>query len=126
MSEEITTKLITTIIGILGTIITTILLPYVVNCLKAKTNNETLKYVIDELNQTVVTGVDYIQQTFVEQLKKDGKFDSEKQKEALDKAVNVIWNDLSDRTVNFLKDNSIEIEKIIVKYVESYIASKKS
>ena len=126
MSEEITTKLITTIIGILGTIITTILLPYVVNCLKAKTNNETLKYVIDELNQTVVTGVDYIQQTFVEQLKKDGKFDSEKQKEALDKAVNVIWNDLSDRTVNLLKDNSIEIEKIIVKYVESYIASKKS
>lgn len=126
MSEEITTKLITTIIGILGTIITTILLPYVVNCLKAKTNNETLKYVIDELDQTVVTGVDYIQQTFVEQLKKDGKFDSEKQKEALDKAVNVIWNDLSDRTVNFLKDNSIEIEKIIVKYVESYIASKKS
>lgn len=126
MSEEIITKLITTIIGILGTIITTILLPYVVNCLKAKTNNETLKYVIDELNQTVVTGVDYIQQTFVEQLKKDGKFDSEKQKEALDKAVNVIWNDLSDRTVNFLKDNSIEIEKIIVKYVESYIASKKS
>lgn len=126
MSEEITTKLITTIIGILGTIITTILLPYVVNCLKAKTNNETLKYVIDELNQTVVTGVDYIQQTFVEQLKKDGKFDSEKQKEALDKAVNVIWNGLSDRTVNFLKDNSIEIEKIIVKYVESYIASKKS
>lgn len=126
MSEEITTKLITTIIGILGTIITTILLPYVVNCLKAKTNNETLKYVIDELNQTVVTGVDYIQQTFVEQLKKDGKFDSEKQKEALDKAVNVIWNDLSDRTVNFLKDNSIEIEKIIVKYIESYIASKKS
>lgn len=126
MSEEITTKLITTIIGILGTIITTILLPYVVNCLKAKTNNETLKYVIDELNQTVVTGVDYIQQTFVEQLKKDGKFDSEKQKEALDKAVNVIWNDLSDRTVNFLKDNSIEIEKIIIKYVESYIASKKS
>lgn len=112
-------------LGLLGTIITTVLIPQLATWLKSKTENEKLQYVIDELSQTAQTSVAYVNQTFVDQLKADGKFDKEHQKEALDKALNMALNSLTDKTKQILGKNGIDIEEMLIKYIEAAIANNK-
>lgn len=112
-------------LGLLGTIITTVLIPQLATWLKSKTENEKLQYVIDELSQTAQTSVAYVNQTFVDQLKADGKFDKEHQKEALDKALNMALNSLTDKTKQILGKNGIDIEEMLIKYIEGAIANGK-
>ena len=64
--------------------------------LNSKIKNEKLRAVLDAALDVIQKSVLAIQQTFVEQLKKDGKFDKEAQKEALKKSVNLALANLSD------------------------------
>lgn len=112
-------------LGLLGTIITTIILPYIVSLLKAKTKNEKLQYVINELGEAVTTSVDYVYQTFVEQMKKDGTFDFEAQQEALARASEYALNTLSENAKKIMSSEGIDINSIILKYIESTIAQQK-
>lgn len=112
-------------LGLVGTIATGILIPYITSLLKSKTDNANLQYVIDELSKTVSTSVDYINQTFVNQLKADGKFDAEKQKEALELAATTVVNNLTEKTIKVLGKDGIDIESLIIKYIEAEIAKNK-
>lgn len=113
-------------LGLVGTIVTGVLMPYVVSLLKSKTSNSDLQYVIDEIAQTVSTSVSYINQTFVDQLKADGKFDAEKQAEALKLAVEKSVNDLTSKTIKVLGKNGIDVESLIIKYIEAEINKNKT
>lgn len=112
-------------LGLIGTIVTGILVPYITNLLKSKTDNVNLEYVINELSQTVTTSINHINQTFVNQLKADGKFDAENQSKALQMAVTESVNNLTKKTVNILGKNGIDVEKLIVSYIESEINKSK-
>lgn len=112
-------------LGIAGTVITTVLVPFLASWLKSKSNNETLKYVIDELSNTAQISVDYVQQTVVNQLKADGKFDENNQKAALELATKVCLENLSDNIKNILSKDGIDIENIIKKYIESAVLNNK-
>ena len=46
-------------LGLVGTIVTGILIPYITNLLKSKTDNVNLEYVINELSQTVTTSINH-------------------------------------------------------------------
>lgn len=123
--ENIGFEILMWFLGILSSVITIVLLPALASWLKSKTENQDLQYVINELEQTVSTSVDYIEQTVVKQLKADGKWDAEGQKEALDEAVTVVLNSLTDKTAEILGKNGIDLESIIIKYIESKILSDK-
>ena len=112
-------------LGLVGTIVTGILIPYITNLLKSKTDNTNLQYVIDELSQTVQTSVDYVNQTFVNQLKADGKFDAENQAKALQMAVKESVNNLTSKTIKILGKDGIDVESLIIKYIEATIAKSK-
>lgn len=126
MANEVTNTVLSWFLSILGTIITTVLLPYFISWLKTKTTNEKMHYVIDELSQTVTTSVAYVNQTFVDQLKADGKFDEEHQKEALKLAIDDVFNSLSTKTVSILQSDELDVVGIVTKYIEAEIKRNKS
>ena len=113
-------------LGLVGTVVTGILIPFVTNWLKSKTDNANLQYIIDELSQTVQTSVNHVNQTFVNQLKADGKFDADNQAKALKMAVEESVNSLTAKTVKLLGKEGIDIETLIIKYIEAAIAEKKT
>lgn len=113
-------------LGLVGTVVTGILIPFVTNWLKSKTDNANLQYVIDELSQTVQTSVNHVNQTFVNQLKADGKFDADNQVKALKMAVEESVNSLTAKTVKILGKEGIDIETLVIKYIEAAIAEKKT
>lgn len=112
-------------LGILSTIITSVLLPFFANWLKSKTNNENLKYVIDEFSHTAQVSVDYVNQTVVNQLKADGKFNEENQKAALELATKICLENLSQSVKNILDKNNVNIENLAKKYIESAVLNSK-
>ena len=112
-------------LGLVGTVITSILIPYITKLLKSKTDNTNLQYVITELSQTVQTSIDYVNQTFVEQLKADGKFDAESQAKALKFATENAMNNLTTKTIQVLGRDGIDIEKLIISYIEAKISESK-
>lgn len=125
MNEQV----LNTLLGVLATfftgLITVVLLPAISRWLSAKTNNQNIQTVIDELTQTVQTSVGYINQTFVNQLKADGKFDADNQEEALRLAAEDVLNNLSLKTKELLGKDGIDLQNIIIRYIEAQIANSK-
>lgn len=119
-------ELIMWALGIVGTLITAVLIPFIATWLKSKTNNEKWQYVIDEVSQTVATSVDYVQQTMVEQMKADGTFNTENQQKALKTALEMSLNSLTDTAKNILSKEGIDIEALIIKYIEAKISRSKN
>ena len=124
-----TNTIITSLIGVLCTIITavttTILIPSLSKWLKSKTNNEILKGVIDDITQTVQTSVGMFEQTMVKQLKADGKWNAESQSMVLRAAVQETVSNLSSKTIKALNDEKSDVNELIIRYIESYIYSQK-
>lgn len=119
-------ELIMWVLGIVGTLVTTILIPFLASWLKSKTDNENWTYVINELTSTVSTSVNYIQQTMVNQMKADGDFDTENQKKALQAAVSTCIDSLTDKAKTILGKDGIDLESLIIKYIESKVLENKA
>ncbi len=95
------------------------------NELKAKTKNEKDKKYLDMLSNTITDAVIATNQTYVEALKKDGKFDAEAQKNAFKKTYETVMKLLTEDAVEYLTtiigdleaeiQNKIEAEVNIVK-----------
>lgn len=92
---------------------------------KAKTDNEKVSEVLHRALNLVQDAVLTVQQTFTEQLKKDGKFDKEQQKIALQKAMDIILANLTEEAKDILNEIYGDIYKWLEVQVESTIASLK-
>lgn len=125
MSQEISTKLIEIVLSVLATVITAVLVPSLTSLIKSKTNDQKMKTAIDAVSNAVNLAVDYVEQTMVTQLKKDGKWDAESQKEALKKATDIAISQLTDSAYLYLLNNHKDIEETIIKYIEANIQNKK-
>ena len=114
---EIGTQVILGIIGILitglGTLITFLINKYV--------KNDQLKRILNSLNETVKNAVSEVYQTYVEALKKDGMFDAEAQKEALNKALEIIKTNLPTDVMNWVKENYSDIDSYFKSLIEAAI-----
>lgn len=113
------------ILGIMGTVITTILIPYLAAVLNARLKNDKWKYVINELEQTVSTSVSCIQQKMVDQMKKDGIFNAENQQKALQEALSLSLDSLTDTAKKILGKEGIDVESLIMKYIEAKVSENK-
>lgn len=92
---------------------------------KAKTKNEKVNEVLHRVRNLVQDAVLTVQQTFTEQLKKDGKFDKEQQKIALQKAIDIILANLTEEAKDILNEIYGDIYKWLEVQIESTIASWK-
>lgn len=119
---EIGTQIIVGIIGVLltglGTLITFLINKYI--------KNDKLKTILSSLNETVKNAVSEVYQTYVEALKKDGMFDAEKQKEALNKALEIIKTNLPTDVMNWVKENYSDIDSYFKSQIEAAIGLLKN
>lgn len=125
MSDVIQSQLIELVISILSTAITVVILPLVAKFLTAKINNEKINEAITDITNVVSRSVEFVEVRMVQQLKADGKWNSETQKEVLETAVETAMNDLSKVTIKNLKLTAPEIRDLLEKEIEKYILGKK-
>ena len=110
---------------IISGIITGVILPKISGYIQTKTSNEEIKSVMDELERTACSAVDFIEQTVVRQLKADGGWNTESQKEAFKQAVQSMLEGLSSRTTCLVESYGVDISKLATRYIEAAISNKK-
>ena len=89
--------------------------------LKAQTDNELYHKYIDMLEQTVVNCVIATNQTYVDSLKKQGKFDLEAQKEAFSRTYNQVMLILADDAKVYLESAVGDLNAYITNMIETQV-----
>lgn len=74
---------------------------------------------IEEAIEIVLDAVDETNQTFADQLREDGKFDEEKQKEALERSLKKSLSVMNDRLLKLLEKEFNSAEAWIVSKIEA-------
>lgn len=93
--------------------------------LKKKYDNELFNKYADMLEQTIISCVIATNQTYVEALKKEGKFDAEAQKIAFDKTFSAVITILSDDAYNYLSEAIGDLEEYITNRIEAQVNMSK-
>lgn len=94
--------------------------------LKTKTDNEGIKLLIEKIDYIVQLCVESTNQTYVDQLKKDGKFDANNQKEAFKKTFTAIECMLTESDKQEIISTFGDISTFITTSVENYIKTSKT
>lgn len=109
-----------------------ILVGYGVSYLKAKReeklqkiDNTYVKTTIKDATDIILNVVDAVSQTYVDDLKKAGKFDETKQKEALDKAINQAKELINEDGTKLIIEKYNDLDTFIRNTIEAYIKSGK-
>ena len=89
--------------------------------LKAKTNNELYHKYIDMLEQTIINCVIATNQTYVEALKHEGKFDGEAQKIAFQKTYDSVMAILSEDAKEYLNNAIGDLQTYIINQIEAQV-----
>lgn len=97
-----------------------------INEAKKKTDNETIKRYWDMLEDTITSCVISTTQTYVNSLKKEGKFDAEAQKIALQKTYDAIMGILTEDAKEYLSTVIGDLQSYVLNKIESNVAQTKS
>ena len=92
----------------------------------AQTDNMTIKAFLTEATDAVSTAVTYTSQTFVDTLKKEGKFDKDKQQEALEKSLDKAISLLSEPAKKALEDIYGDLRAYLTSKIEAEVRSQKA
>ena len=89
--------------------------------LNTKIKDKKLASYLTRITQITTDAVECVFQSFVETLKNNDKFDQNAQKEAKDKALEIINSQLTDELKDFISDNYGDIQKWLLNKIESVI-----
>ena len=89
--------------------------------LKAQTDNELYHKYIDMLEQTVINCVIATNQTYVDALKAEGKFDAEAQKIAFQKTYDSVMAILSEDAKSYLNEAIGDLQTYIINQIEAQV-----
>ena len=89
--------------------------------LKEKHKDELFHKYADMLEQTIISCVIATNQTYVEALKKEGKFNAEAQKIAFDKTFSAVITILSDDAYDYLSEAIGDLEEYIINRIEAEV-----
>ena len=93
--------------------------------LKLKTKNETTNKYIDMLDRTISECVVATTQTYVDALKKEGKFDGEAQKVAFQKTFDAVIGILTDDAKEYLGEAVSDLNAYITNKIEANVKYSK-
>lgn len=93
--------------------------------LQATTDNELYIKYIDMLEKTVINCVIATNQTYVDALKAQGKFDAEAQKEAFNRTYNAIKDILAEDAKVYLEEALGDLDAYIINLIEAQIKENK-
>ncbi len=113
------------IIGTIGTGLATWLTTFIVGLLNQKIKDKKLARWSSELLQIIMSAVQTVFQSFVDVLKKEGKFGPEQQKEAKDKAYNIIVSQLTPDLRTYIEENFGDMKNYIMNQIEAMIYNLK-
>lgn len=96
------------------------------NYLGVKMENATLAKYAQEISQAVSTAVTYVSQTYVDELKKSGTFTEENQKTAIEKAMEVAKQQLTQQALDFISSAYGDISQYLTSLLEAEVRNQKS
>lgn len=117
-------ELWTIIWGALGTIVTAFigwLTTTAIMWLNSKIKDQKLARWSTAIAQIIFNAVQSIQQTFVDEMKKAGKFDAEAAKQAKEKCLAIIKSQLTDELRKYITDNFGDMEEWLMNQIEATI-----
>lgn len=120
--NEITTKLIVGLVGILISALGT----YVTYLINRFVKNNELKTIIISLDDLVKKSVLEVYQTYVEELKDKNIFNENDQKIALERCLDLIKTNMSYEVKEWLETNFKDIERYLKSLIEAQIGLLKN
>lgn len=120
------------VLNIISVVVTSILIPLIVflgaklnTYLKQKIENDKLEGYVNNAIEAVVLSVTTVMQTYVDNLKKSGKFDLEAQKEAFSKAESQARQLITDQAKNAIIALYGDFDKWLETQIESMVKETK-
>ena len=110
----------------IGGIYLTYLISVKIKELKQKTNNDTAKKYLDMLNDTIANAVLATTQTYVEALKKEGKFDAEAQKIAFQQTYDAVMKVLNAEAMKYITESVGDLETYVTNRIEAEVRMTKN
>lgn len=107
------------VLRILERIVIAVVIPYLASLAKQKIHNDKVNKYIDKAQNVIVQCVDYVNQTYVDALKEEGKFDKDAQKIAFARSREYVLRMIDDKA----KEAVIEIFGDFELWVDSMIES---
>lgn len=121
------------LLNILSVVVTAIILPLIsmvggklINWLSAKIKNEKAGNLIGTATEIVINAVKSVFQTYVDSLKKEGKFDKESQLIALSKAKDVAISQMTEEVKEFIRENYGDLDAWLNTQIEATIDTLKN
>ena len=122
----------TTILQIISIPLVIILITFIINLIKSKiktlqinTDNETLQHYLTLLDEAVDTAVNYVNQTYVLNLKDKNEFNEKAQQEALTKAYQRVVKTLTYEASDYLQTHIGEFSNYIFAKIEASVYNNK-
>lgn len=110
----------------IGGIYLTYLISVKIKELKQKSDNENAKKYLDMLNTTISSCVLATTQTYVEALKKEGKFDAEAQKNAFKQTYEAVMKVLTDEAIKYITTSVGDLDTYVTNRIEAEVQINKS
>jgi hypothetical protein len=110
----------------IGGIYLTFLISVKIKELKQKTNDDTAKKYLDMLNDTIAAAVLATTQTYVETLKKQGKFDEAAQKEAFKQTYEAVMKVLTAEAIKYITVSVGDLETYVTNQIEAQVKLTKN
>ena len=121
------------LLNVLSVVVSAIILPLIsvigaklVAWLSSKTKNEKATNTIKTANDIVMNAVKCVFQTYVDSLKKEGKFDEASQFLALSKAKEKALEQMNEQTKAFIEKNYGNLDSWLTTNIESTISTIKN
>ena len=120
-------------INILSCIVTVIILPLItllgsklIKWISKKIDDENVEKNLIKATNIILDAVKYVLQTYVDNLKKEGKFTKDAQLIAFNKAKEIVLSQFNEEIKNYLKDNFGDIDSWIDVQIEASINNLKN
>lgn len=91
-----------------------------------KSGNATASFLIKEIADAISTAVTYVSQTYVDALKNSGQFTLENQKEAFQKAMDMVMEILSQEARDFIRKMYGNLTNYLTARIEAEVRQQKN
>jgi hypothetical protein len=118
--EQVFELIIYPILGI-GGVYLTYLIGVKIEELKQKTDNELSKKYLGMLDATIESAVLATTQTYVEALKKEGKFDLEAQKNAFKQTYDAVMKLLTNEAIKYITSSVGDLDTYVTNKIEAEV-----
>lgn len=116
------------VLNIISCVVTVVVIPLIsllggklIQLISTKIKDEKASSFLTQATNIVLDAVRSVFQTYVEALKKEGKFDEDAQLLALNKAKEIVLDQLSDDIKNFISNNYGDLASWITNQIEASI-----